>query len=441
MQNREQSEPNNSKFKIIIPMRFDNLDQWLNWQLDLHPSEIELGLLRVAAVWHRLVPRGLSCRVVTVAGTNGKGSCVAMIDAVYRRAGYRVATYTSPHLVRYNERIKLDGVAVDDRSICEAFEAVDRARDNVTLTYFEFGTLAALYLFAQDAPDLVVLEVGLGGRLDAVNIIDADLAVITTIDIDHKDWLGETRDEIGREKAGIMRPQRPVVLADPAMPDSLFEEAERLGAEVLAAGADYTWNETPQGWCWHGPDGVSFDLPLPALRGSGQLQNAAAVVMACQRLKHDFVMPESALSKGLAEVRLPGRLHLLPGKPLLLLDVAHNRQSVEGLAAFLDQIAPRARIQAVFGLLHDKDPASVADIMAGRVDGWHLTDLAGNRGRSSVELAGALRSAGIVTPIHTYADVVAAFQSAFTSAQESDLILVFGSFLVVGEVMHHLGIE
>jgi dihydrofolate synthase/folylpolyglutamate synthase len=421
-------------------MRFNTLDQWLDWQLDLHPSEIELGLQRVAAVWRRLSPGGLSSPVVTVAGTNGKGSCVAMIDAVYRRAGYRVATYTSPHLVRYNERIKLDGVAVDDRSICEAFDAVDRARDNVTLTYFEFGTLAALYLFAQAAPDLVILEVGLGGRLDAVNIIDADLAVITTIDIDHKDWLGETRDEIGREKAGIMRPQRPVVLADPAIPASLFEEAERLGAEVLAAGVDYTWNETPQGWCWQGP-GVRFDLPLPALRGGGQLQNAAAVVMACQRLKGDFDIPVSALSKGLTEVRLPGRLHLLPGKPLLLLDVAHNRQSIEGLAAFLDQIAPQARIQAVFGLLQDKDPVAVADIMGGRVDGWHLTDLAGNRGRRSVELAEALRSAGIETPIHTYADGVAAFQSALASAQGNNLVLVFGSFLVVGEVMHHLGIE
>ncbi|MGD9163605.1 MAG: bifunctional tetrahydrofolate synthase/dihydrofolate synthase [Chromatiales bacterium] len=422
-------------------MRFNTLDQWLDWQLDLHPSEIELGLQRVAAVWRRLSPRGLRSRVVTVAGTNGKGSCVAMIDAVYRRAGYRVATYTSPHLVRYNERIKLDGVAVDDRSICEAFEAVDRARDNVTLTYFEFGTLAALYLFAQNAPDLVILEVGLGGRLDAVNIIDADLAVITTIDIDHKDWLGETREEIGREKAGIMRPQRPVVLADPAMPHTLFEEAERRGAEVLAAGADYTWNESPKLWCWHGPDGVSFDLPLPGLKGGGQLQNAAAVVMACQRLKGDFDIPESALSRGLAEVQLPGRLHLLPGKPSLLLDVAHNRQSVEGLAVFLDQIAPQARIQAVFGLLHDKDPVAVADIMGGRVDGWHLTDLPGNRGRSSIELAKALRSAGIAAPIHTFAGVVAAFQSARTSTQENDMILVFGSFRVVGEVMHYLGIE
>jgi dihydrofolate synthase/folylpolyglutamate synthase len=422
-------------------MRFNTLDQWLDWQLELHPSEIELGLQRVAAVWRRLSPRGLSCPVVSVAGTNGKGSCVAMIDAVCRSAGYRVATYTSPHLVRYNERIKLEGVAVDDHSICEAFEAVDRARDNLTLTYFEFGTLAALYLFAQAAPDLVILEVGLGGRLDAVNIIDADLAIITTIDIDHKEWLGETREAIGREKAGIMRQRRPVVLADPQMPASLFEEAERLGAEVLAAGVDYTWSETPQGWCWHGPDDVSFDLPVPALSGAAQLQNAAAVVMACQRLKGNFEIPESALSKGLAEVRLPGRLHLLPGKPRVLLDVAHNRQSVEGLAAFLDQIAPQARIQAVLGLLYDKDPLAVADIMGGRVDGWHLTDLAGNRGRSSVELAEALRSAGIVTPVHTFADVVAAFQSALGSAQEDDLVLVFGSFRVVGELMRHLDID
>ena len=234
-------------------MRFNTLDQWLDWQAGLHPSEIDLGLERVTAVWRKLVPSGLSCPVVTVAGTNGKGSCVAMLDAIYRQAGYRVGTYTSPHLVRYNERIRIGGVEVDDQALCRAFDAVDRARAGVSLTYFEFGTLAALYLFASHTLDLVILEVGLGGRLDAVNIIDADLALITTIDLDHQDWLGETREQIGLEKAGIMRPSRPVVLADPDMPGSLFKEAERIGAEVLWAGRDYEWYESAEAWCWRGP--------------------------------------------------------------------------------------------------------------------------------------------------------------------------------------------
>ncbi len=421
-------------------MRFESLDQWLDWQAGLHPSEIELGLERVAAVWRKLCPAGLSCPVVTVAGTNGKGSCVAMLDAICRQAGHRVGTYTSPHLVSYNERIRLDGVAVDEAAICKAFDAVDRARDAVTLTYFEFGTLAALYLFAQQSLDLVILEVGLGGRLDAVNIIDANLAIITTIDLDHQAWLGETRDEIGREKAGIMRPQRAVVLADPDMPASLFEEAERIGAEVLAASRDYHWSESAEDWCWQGPDGESYRLPLPPLNGAGQLQNAAAVVMACRRLLPWLDLPIEALGQGLERVRLPGRLQLLPGKPRVLLDVAHNRQAIAGLLASLDRIAPKTRVLAVFGLLHDKDAAAVAELMRERIQGWYLSDLKGERGRSAAALAKTLRSAGVAAPIHTHPDAAEAFRSALSAAHGDDLILVFGSFIVVGDVMRHLGI-
>ncbi|MEJ2453517.1 MAG: bifunctional tetrahydrofolate synthase/dihydrofolate synthase [Candidatus Thiodiazotropha sp.] len=421
-------------------MRFKTLDQWLDWQAGLHPSEIELGLERVAAVWHKLCPPGLSCPVVTVAGTNGKGSCVAMLDAICRQAGHRVGTYTSPHLIRYNERIRVDGLAADDAAICQAFDAVDRARDEVTLTYFEFGTLAALYLFSQQRLDLVILEVGLGGRLDAVNIIDADLAIITTIDLDHQGWLGETRDAIGREKAGIMRAQRPVVLADTDMPGSVFEEAEKVGAEVLAAGRDYHWSEAAEDWRWQGPDGVSHRLPQPPLNGAGQLQNAAAVVMACQRLQPWLELPLQALGQGLERVRLPGRLQLLPGQPQVVLDVAHNHQAIAGLLASIDRIAPQKRILAVFGLLHDKDAAAVAELMHDRVQAWYLSDLTGDRGRSAEALARALKSAGVAAPIHTHPDAAEAFCSARAAAHEDDLILVFGSFIVVGDVMRYLGI-
>lgn len=422
-------------------MRFSTLDQWLDWQLSLHPSEIELGLERVAAVWRRLSPAGLSSLVVTVAGTNGKGSCVAMLDAICRQAGYSVATYTSPHLVRYNERIKLDGVAIDDQRLCEAFDAVDRARGASSLTYFEFGTLAALYLFAQRPPDLVILEVGLGGRLDAVNIIDADLAIITTIDIDHVDWLGHNREAIGREKAGIMRALKPAVLADPAMPGSVFEQAERIGAEVLAAGRDYCFTEIPQGWRWSGPHGTEFELPMPGLTGEGQLENAAAVVMACQRLRPLLKISEAALLKGLEQVRLPGRLQLLPGAPKVLLDVAHNRQAFEGLLASLDRMAPQARVLAVFGLLHDKDVAAAAEVLRERVEQWHIMDLPGSRGRSSASLAQALKAEGVSASLQTWPDFASAFQAAHSSAHENDLILIFGSFLVVGEAMRYFGIQ
>ncbi|MEJ2693061.1 MAG: bifunctional tetrahydrofolate synthase/dihydrofolate synthase [Candidatus Thiodiazotropha sp.] len=422
-------------------MRFTTLDQWLDWQSGLHPSEIALGLERVAEVWHRLSPGGLASRVVTVAGTNGKGSCVAMLDAVCRRAGYRVATYTSPHLVRYNERIRLNGEPVADQPLCEAFDAVDRARGETTLTYFEFGTLAALYLFAQSAPDLVILEVGLGGRLDAVNVVDADLAIITTIDIDHEDWLGRDREAIGREKAGVMRRDRPVILADPVMPESVFHEAGRIGSEVLSAERDFFSRETSQGWRWSGPDGIVFELPMPGLRGAPQRRNAAAVVMACQCLRPLLDIPEAALGEALAQVRLPGRQQLLPGQPQLLLDVAHNRQAVEWLAASIDEIAPRGRVLAVFGLLQDKEVAGIARILQERVEEWHLMDLPGSRGRSAEKLAQALKAAAVGSPIHAWPDFGQAFQGARSSAREDDLIVVFGSFLVVGEAMHYLGIE
>ncbi|MEJ2393582.1 MAG: bifunctional tetrahydrofolate synthase/dihydrofolate synthase [Candidatus Thiodiazotropha sp.] len=422
-------------------MRFTTLEQWLDWQSGLHPSEIEMGLARVSAVWRRLCPEGLSSRVVTVAGTNGKGSCVAMLDAIYRQAGYRVATYTSPHLIRYNERIRLNGVSIDDHRLCQAFDAVDKARDKTTLTYFEFGTLAALYLFAQSPPDVVILEVGLGGRLDAVNIIDTDLALITTIDIDHQNWLGETREAIGREKAGIMRSGRPAVLADPAMPESVFAEARRLGAEVMAAGRDYHWRENTEGWHWSGPDGVALNLPKPALRGAWQLQNAAAVVMVIQALNPQLPVDESGLSAGLAGIRLPGRQQMVPGHPPVLLDVAHNCQAVKGLASSLEQIAPQTRIRAVFGLLRDKDATAIASLLSARIEAWYLMDLPGERGQTSEKLADALQLGGVGSPIHTYRNFRDAFQGALGSAREDELILVFGSFIVVGEALHYLGIE
>ncbi|MEJ2591042.1 MAG: bifunctional tetrahydrofolate synthase/dihydrofolate synthase [Candidatus Thiodiazotropha sp.] len=421
-------------------MRFKTLDQWLDWQATLHPREIELGLERVATVWKRLKPEGLGCPVITVAGTNGKGSCVAMLESVYRRAGYRVGVYTSPHLVRYQERIRLDGEPVDATRLCAVFDAIDRAREQITLTYFEFGTLAALSIFAEERPDLAILEVGLGGRLDAVNIIDADLAVITTIDLDHVGWLGESREAIGIEKAGIMRRDRPVVLADPAMPDSVHREAARIGAKPYALGRDFDFQVHATGWHWRDIQDPGLELPMPSLSGAGQMQNAAAAVMACRLMQLRLEVTEENLAAGLSTVRLQGRLQYLPGRPGILLDVAHNRQAIEGLRASLEQHPVAGRILALFGLLGDKDAAAVAQVMRHTVVGWHLMDLPGERGRSSAELARILRGSGIEAPIRTYPDFATAYAGIRSVAADDDLILIFGSFLVVGEALQHLGI-
>ena len=422
-------------------MRFQTLEQWLDWQSGLHPSEIELGLERVAGVWRKLCPEGLACQVITVAGTNGKGSCVAMLESLYRQAGYRVGAYTSPHLMRYNERIRLDGAEVDDERLCHIFEEIDQARGEVTLTYFEFATLAALSLFSRDRLDLVLLEVGLGGRLDAVNIVDADLALITTIDIDHAEWLGDTREAIGREKAGIMRPDRPVVLADPEMPDSVLEHAKGVGARVLLAGRDYSYTTKGDHWQWSGSSAELKRLPMPGISGAGHLQNAAAVVMATDCLSAELPVSDRDLATGLGAVRLRGRMQWLPGRPELLLEVAHNRQAVAGLLESLQRKAPEKRVLAVCGLLNDKDAGAIGELLAQRIDQWHLMDLPGSRGRRAQDLARTLTLAGVTGSTHAWSDFPTAYQAARQAAQAEDLILIFGSFLVVGEAMHYLGIE
>ncbi|HSP00336.1 MAG TPA: bifunctional tetrahydrofolate synthase/dihydrofolate synthase, partial [Thioalkalivibrio sp.] len=310
-------------------MRFDTLEQWLAWQETLHPKAIDLGLERVARVAGRLGLLEPSHAVITVAGTNGKGSTVALLDAIYRAAGYRVCTYTSPHLLRYNERIRIHGALASDEALCRAFDAVDTARGEESLSYFEFGTLAALWLFWEAAPDVAILEVGLGGRLDAVNIIDSDVAVITSIGIDHEAWLGSDREVIGAEKAGVFRAARPAVCGDPRPPASIQRRALDLGAKLYMAGRDFSWQAAAlgQGWQWQGPGAVVLaDLPLPALFGPIQLNNAASALTAVTLLQARLAVSREALARGLQQVRLPGRFQQLRDKPLVILDVAHNPQ-------------------------------------------------------------------------------------------------------------------
>ncbi|MCG8098129.1 MAG: bifunctional folylpolyglutamate synthase/dihydrofolate synthase, partial [Candidatus Thiodiazotropha taylori] len=356
-------------------MRFNSLEQWLDWQTTLHPKEIELGLERVASVWQRLKPAGLQSLVVTVAGTNGKGSSVAMLESIYRQAGYRVGAYTSPHLVRYNERIRIDGREVSDEALCLAFEQVDQARGETVLTYFEFATLAALMIFAEQPLDLVILEVGLGGRLDAVNIIDADLALITTVDLDHTDWLGNSREEIGLEKAGIMRPKQPVVVGDSGIPESVPGFAKQIGAELYLAGRDFNASQSDDHLHWQRSGGEPLTLPLARLTGQAQLHNTSAVVMVTSLLQSRLPLQQGQLSQGLRQVSQQGRMQLIEGRPTLLLDVAHNAQAVASLRRYLDRLDWPAEVYALFGLLKDKDTEAIVECLHSTISAWYLVDL------------------------------------------------------------------
>ncbi|MCG8040904.1 MAG: bifunctional tetrahydrofolate synthase/dihydrofolate synthase [Candidatus Thiodiazotropha endolucinida] len=416
-------------------MRFNSLEQWLDWQTTLHPKEIELGLERVASVWQRLKPAGLQSLVVTVAGTNGKGSSVAMLESIYRQGGYRVGAYTSPHLVRYNERIRIDGREVSDEALCLAFEQVDQARGETVLTYFEFATLAALMIFAEQPLDLVILEVGLGGRLDAVNIIDADLALITTVDLDHTDWLGNSREEIGLEKAGIMRPKQPVVVGDSGIPESVPGFAKQIGAELYLAGRDFNASQSDDHLHWQRSGGEPLTLPLARLTGHAQLHNTSAVVMVTRLLQSRLPLQQGQLSQGLRQVSLQGRMQLIEGRPTLLLDVAHNAQAVTSLRRYLDRLDWPAEVYALFGLLKDKDTEAIVECLHSTISAWYLVDLPGARGQSAEQLARVVREHGEQIPVHCFSDFSTAFDCVKSHANAEDLIVIFGSFLIVGDAL------
>jgi dihydrofolate synthase/folylpolyglutamate synthase len=415
-----------------------NLAGWLEFIEHQHPQSIALGLDRVREVLERLDLPPLP-PAITVGGTNGKGSTCAMLEAILGAAGYRVGCYASPHLLRYNERVRICGREAGDAALCDAFAAVDQARGAILLTYFEFGTLAALWLFARERLDALVLEVGLGGRLDAVNVVDAECAVITSVDIDHVDYLGGTREAIGREKAGILRAGRAAVLADAEPPQSLLEEAQRIGARLLRIGVDFGWKSAPKQWSYWGPGGSRHGLAWPALRGAMQLSNASAAIAALDELRALLPVAAQHLRRGLAEVSLPGRFQALPGRPAVFLDVAHNPQAARVLAANLLASGNAPRVHAVFGMLRDKDAAGVVGALAAQVTDWHLATLPGARGRSAAELAGVVKQTAPRAKVATYATPAQAFAAARSLAAENDKIIVFGSFLTVAEVLVHLG--
>jgi dihydrofolate synthase/folylpolyglutamate synthase len=434
------------------------LDEWLAFIEAMHPRSIDLGLDRVGRVALSLglnstyslagaspVPaqdgtaalQPLRCPVViTVGGTNGKGSTCALLESVLIAAGYRVGLYTSPHLIHFNERARINGISPDDAELVQAFEAVERARQDVSLTYFEFTTLAVLWLFARSQLDVAVLEIGLGGRLDAVNLVDADCAVLTSIDIDHADWLGPTREHIGLEKAHIYREGRPAICADPQPPKSLLEHAKAIGADLRCFGIDFNYAGDRQQWSWGGRDTRRNSLAYPALRGANQLLNASAVLAALEALKARLPVTQQAVRQGFALVSLPGRFQVLPGRPSVVLDVAHNPHAAAHLASNLDNMGFFPQTWAVFGVMRDKDIRGIVRAMGDRIERWLLVSLPGDRAAATQTIGDALLSEGILPERFEYCvSPRAALGKARASLNEDDRIVVFGSFLTVADIL------
>ncbi|MFK2904469.1 bifunctional tetrahydrofolate synthase/dihydrofolate synthase [Dyella ginsengisoli] len=419
------------------------LAEWLAYQEGVNPRSIELGLDRVRAVWQRMGAPRIARHVITVGGTNGKGSTVALLEAMLHAAGRRTGAFTSPHLLAYNERVRIDGHDVDDAALVAAFERIETARMQgpdapIPLTYFEFGTLAALDLFARGGVDVAVLEVGLGGRLDAVNIIDADVAVITTVDLDHVDWLGPDRDSIGREKAGIARAGRPAIVGELEPPIGLLAALATIGARVERAGVDFHVERLDRGWRWCHRDGTVMELPDPALAAPVQYANAAAAIAVLHALDAGVLgdSPERTVASALGRVSVAARLQCMGGDPPLYVDVGHNPQAARALAQWLDA-TPHGRVHAVFGALSDKDVAGVLAALGPRISHWHLAGLNHDtpRGLPVQSLVDTLQAALPGAPHDAHAGVAAALAAARAAAQPGDCILAFGSFFVASAVL------
>ena len=413
-----------------------NLQDWLAHCERLHPRAIELGLERSQAVASRMDLR-FDCPVITVAGTNGKGSTCAMLEAIALQAGWRTGVYSSPHLVDFEERCRIRGEIVKPGDLIPHFERVEAARQQISLTYFEFTTLAIMSLMAASQLDLAILEVGLGGRLDTVNIIDADCAVITSIDLDHMELLGPDRESIGREKAGILRGGRPAIVSDPVPPQSVIDHATDIGADLWLLGRDFNFSGDPQQWSWAGRGRRYAGLAYPALRGANQLINASGALAALASLRSRVPVTAQAVRNGLSMVELPGRFQVLPGQPALVLDVAHNPHSVAALAANLDAMGFYPTTHAVFGVMADKDLASMFRKMGPLVDLWYFTDLDTTRAAKAIDLQAFWRAQETRKDVaaSTHANPMEALRAAAATADPADRIVVFGSFYTVGGVL------
>ncbi|PWB61071.1 MAG: bifunctional tetrahydrofolate synthase/dihydrofolate synthase [Betaproteobacteria bacterium] len=411
------------------------LGQWLDYISAQHPAKIALGLDRVREVMGRM-RLALPATAITVGGTNGKGSTCAYLECILRTAGYRTGLYTSPHLLRYNERVRVDGAEAGDAELARDFARVESARGATPLTYFEFGTLAALAAFERLRVEVAILEVGLGGRLDAVNAVDPDCAIVSSVDLDHQAWLGDDREAIAREKAHIFRPGRPAFFGDADPPASLVAHAQAIGAPLQVLGRDF--RAVPRGerqWDFEGRRGARRSLPMPALRGRWQLANAATALAALDELAGRLPVSLGEVKRGLTGVRLAGRLQVLPGRPTVVLDVAHNPHAARALAAGLGEMGFHENTIAVFAMLADKDIGAVIDAVSSRVDRWHVATVPGERAASASRVAGLLAERGLGGRTRVFATVRLAWEAALREAGPDDRILVFGSFLTVAEVL------
>ena len=425
----------------------NTLADWLTYLESLHPKAIALGLDRVDEVRTRLALTP-DFPVIVVGGTNGKGSVCAMLEAMLAAAGYRVGCYTSPHLLHYNERVRVNKQPVDDEALCASFGEIERVRGaafsgeaEIPLTYFEFGTLAAMQCFIAHKVDVAILEVGLGGRLDAVNVFDADCSVVTSVDIDHTDYLGETREEIAFEKAGIFRAGRVAICADSDVPLAVLAHAQAIGAELWCLGREFGFKVHQGQWDFSGKLGARSSLPHPALRGAFQLANASAALAVLDALKEPLPVSMAAIRRGLTEVQLAGRFQFVPGKPQLILDVAHNPHAARSLAQNLANLPPCPRTYAVLAMLKDKDSAGVVEAMNPHIDCWLVAGIDAPRGATSEELAEVLHRACVRGKVMTFADTAHALAHACDVAGENDRIITFGSFYTVAEAMASKGLR
>lgn len=414
------------------------LDEWLELQQSVHPRSIDLGLARVGKVARTLGIDKPKCPVITVAGTNGKGSVVAHAEALLRALGFSTGVFTSPHLVRYNERICVDGVEVPDEEIVAAFDRIEAVRADTTLTYFEYNALAALLIFAERRVDVAVLEVGLGGRLDAANLIDADVGVVTSIGLDHRDWLGDTLDAIGREKAGIFRAGRPAVLGSPEMPASVHEVIAEVGARPVVAESNFRWNVHAYGWNYHGIEASLLRLPPSALAGAIQYRNASTAFAAVEALRLPKRLDESVAAAALQSVKLRGRFHIVPGPVEWILDVAHNEPAARVFASHLAARPCSGRTIAVTGILGDKDIPAVGRLLHPLVDHWVLCTVAEPRGLPAEELARRLALDDVSSELASSAE--AGCEAAKRQAVAGDRVIVFGGFHIVGQALRWLRI-
>ncbi len=423
-------------------MRFKTLEEWLAWQENLHFTSIELGLDRCMAVADTMGLLNPSYTIVTVAGTNGKGSSVNMLSSILTNAGYRTGSYTSPHLLRYNERICINGKEVTDEALCASFNRIDQARGDISLTYFEFGTLAAFDLFQREGIEIAILEVGLGGRLDAVNCLDADVALITTIDMDHENWLGNDRESIGREKAGIMRNSKPVISADSSPPESVPLYAEQIGAIYYQAGKDYQYEITSDGiWSWQNSERNFTKLPQPSLFNKKQISNAAGVLMVLTLLSGKFPVSSEAINKSFREFFITGRFQIVPDKAQMIMDVAHNRSAAALLVENLRNLPVKGKTHVLIGMLKDKNRQAIFEILSEIADVWHVVSLDGPRGASAKILCEDLSALHISENIFSYNQVSQGLDKIRENIFPEDRIVITGSFLTVGAAIKHLKLQ